>query len=208
MRNSPSQVERRQPMPLLVCRLWAGLACGMLAGAFTVAWFALHSLMRGDFWWSKFNVAAGWFYGMEVYHAGLSRVTLCGAAVVMLFYCLAGAGYAWPWGALIRARTRMSAVSFTALTYIVAAHFFWPAFGPFARLWFPWTATAPAAIALFVALVRYPLIRTRIVNEFGSPERPLGKSAGLSAELADAPPAKAGFVDPPNGSSPAETPKD
>jgi hypothetical protein len=208
MRNSPSQVERRQGVPLLVCRLWAGLACGVRAGVFSLLWFALHSLMRGEFWWSKFNVAAGWFYETEVYHAGFSRVTLCGASVVILFFCLAGAFYARPWGALIRSRTRMAVLSYAALTYIVAAHYFWPTFGLFARLWFPWTATVPATIALFVSLARYPAIRARLVNEFGEAERPSGKRARLNVELDDAPLAGSGFADPANGSSPAETSKD
>lgn len=184
------------------------MACGVLAGAFSLLWFALHSLMRGEFWWSKFNVAAGWFYDTEVYHAGLSRVTLCGASVVMLFFCLAGACYARPWGALIRSRTRLAVVSYAALAYIVAAHFFWPTFGLFARLWFPWTATAPATVALLAALIRYPVIRARLVNEFGSSEWPRGQLAGLSVELGDSLPVEAGLADPPSSSSPAETPKD
>src|ERR1035437_4294494 len=132
MRTSSSQVERRQSLPRIVCKLWAGLACGTLAGIITLAWFALHSLMRGEFWWSKFNVAAGWFYDVAVYHAGLSWVTLCGASIIVVFYCLAGVCYACGWEALFRARAFLATFLFVAAVHVFAAYFLWPSFGPFA----------------------------------------------------------------------------
>lgn len=141
----------------------------MLAGAVTLVWFSLHSLIHGEFWWSKFNVAAGWFYERAVYHAGLGWVTLCGASVIVLFYCLAGACYAWGWEALFRRRTFPTTAFFVAAVYLFAAYRFWPSFGPFARLWFPWTATMPAHAALFAALARYPDAYLRLVNDFGDP---------------------------------------
>ena len=193
MRISPSQVERRQSLPLLLCRLWAGLACGVLAGAAAVAWFVLHSLMRGEFWWSKFNVAAGWFYGTEVYHAGLGRVTLCGASVVVLFFCLAGLCCAWCWNALFRTRTFLTVTLYVVVVYAFAARLVWPSFGPFARLWFPWTATMPAHVVLFAMLIRYPGIYLRLVKEFVDPDLPRRKQAELLKESAEVRQPGAGF---------------
>ena len=208
MRISPSQVERRQSLPLLLCRLWAGLACGVLAGAAALAWFALHSLMRGEFWWSKFNVAAGVFYGTAVYHAGLGRVTLCGASVVMLFFCLAGACYAWGWTALFRARTFLAVTLYVVLVYVFAEYFFWPSFGPYARLWFPWTATMPAHVALFAVLIRYPELYLRLVNEFVELDRLQQKQPELLRKLAEVQPPGATFEAPGEGSEPAEPRED
>jgi hypothetical protein len=208
MRTSSSQVERRQSLPRLVCKLWAGISSGMLAGAFILVWFALHSLMRGEFWWSKFNVAAGWFYEAAVYHAGLSRVTLCGASVIILFYCLAGACYAWGWAALFRTRAFLATSCYVAAVYIFGAYFIWPSFGPFARLWFPWTATVPAHVALFATLVRYPEIYLRLVNDFGDPAWLERKHPEAPTKLVETQSREAGFEASGNASSSTESAKD
>jgi hypothetical protein len=208
MRTSLSQAERRHSLPRLVCRLWAGLACGMLAGAVTLGWFVLHSLMRGEFWWSKFNVAAGWFYGTAVYQAGLGRVTLCGASVIVLFYCLAGAGYALGWQSLFRRRAFLAAAFYAAGVYVLASYFFWPCFGVFARLWFPWTATMPSHFALFAMLVRYPELYARLVNDFGDPASLQPKRPEPPSEVLQMQPHQADFEASGSGSSPAERPVD
>ena len=163
----------------------------MLAAAITLVWFALHSLMRGEFWWSKFNVAAGWFYATAVYHAGLSWVTLCGASVIVLFYCLAGACYAWGWEPVFRTRAFLTTAFFAVAVHVFAAYFFWPSFGPFARLWFPWTATAPAHVVLFATLARYPDLYIRLVNDFGDTawlrwKRPQPPAGSLETQPSDA----------------------
>ena len=141
----------------------------MLAGGVILLWFSLHSLAHSEFWWSKFNVAAGWFYDTAVYQAGFSWVTLCGASVILLFYCIVGACYAWCWEALFPRRAFLTTALFVAAVYLVAVYRLWPSFGPFARLWFPWTATVPAHVALFAALARYPASYIRLINEFGDP---------------------------------------
>jgi hypothetical protein len=208
MRISSSRVERRQSLPRWVCRLWAGLECGMLAGAVTLAWFALHSLMRGEYWWSKFNLAAGWFYGVVVYHAGLGWVTLCGASVIILFYCAAGACYAWGWAAFFRTRAFVTTAFYVAAVYLLAAYFVWPSFGPFAPLWFPWTATVPAHFVLFATLVRYPELYIRLVNDFGDPAWLQRKQPDAHAERVEVHPPEATFEAPGHRSPPAEQPKD
>jgi hypothetical protein len=208
MRTSSSQVERRQSLPRLVCGLWAGLACGMLAGVAALVWFALHSLMRGEFWWAKFNVAAGWFYDTAVYQAGLGGVTLCGACVIVLFYCLAGACYAWIWPALFRTRALLTAFLYAAGVYVFASYFIWPSFGIFARLWFPWTATLPSHFALFAMLIRYPELYARLVNDFGDPSWLQQQQRELPAKLLQMQPHETKIEASDNGSSDAERPVD
>jgi hypothetical protein len=180
----------------------------MLAGAVTLVWFALHSIMRGEFWWAKFNVAASWFYDAAVYHAGLGRVTLCGASVIVLFYCVAGACYAWGWWPLFRTRAFLAAFSYAAGVYVFASYSIWPSFGIFARQWFPWTATMPSHFALFAMLVRYPALYARLVNEFGDPVWLQWKKPAPPAEMLPVQPDEADFKASDNGSSPAERPAD
>jgi hypothetical protein len=180
----------------------------MLAGGVTLVWFALHSIMRGEFWWSKFNVAAGWFYDEAVYHAGFGGVTLCGASVIVLLYCVAGACYAWGWRTLFRTRAFLSAFIYAAVVYVFASYFIWPSFGTFARLWFPWTATMPSHFALFAMLVRYPELYARLVNDFGDPAWLQREQPEQPAEPLQAQPTEANFEASGNRSSPAERPVD
>lgn len=191
-----------------MCGLWAGLECGTLAGAITLAWFALHSLTRGEFWWSKFNVAAGWFYDLAVYRAGLSRVTLCGAAVIMLFYGLTGACYGLAWGVPLRARAFLTTALYVVAIHLFAAHFLWPSFGPFARLWFPWQATLPAHVALFAALARYPVLYGRLVNDFGDPDWLPRQHPSPPADGFRTQPSATGFEAPGEASSSADSAKE
>ncbi len=208
MRTTPLQAESRQSLPRPLCQLWAGLECGVLAGLTILAWFALHSLARGEYWWSKFNVAAGWFYDTAVYHAGLGRVTLSGASVVVVFYCLVGASFAFVRDVFLRRRTFLAVPIFVFGIHFLAAYFFWPSFGPFARLWYPWTATAPAHLVLLVILMRYPTLYMRLIFDFGDPRwlarEPL---APRSDPVAD-PSRAASFDVPGNASSPTDPSKD
>lgn len=202
------QAERRRGLPPLLCRLWAGLECGMLTGLLILVWFAAHSLFRGEFWWSKYNVAAGWFYGAEVYHAGLGGVTLCGVSLLIVFYCLAGALFAFGWDALFSRRAFLTGSMFVIGLHLVATRLFLPSFGPFARLWYPWTATAPAHFVLFVILMRYPIFYRRLLNEFGDPGWFPGASPLPPSNTIENPSPAASFEAPGDASSPAEPSKD
>lgn len=208
MRTTPLQAERGQSLPRLLCQLWAGLECGVIAGLTILAWFALHSLVRGEFWWSKFNVAAGWFYDTEVYHAGLGRVTLSGASVVIVFYCLAGALLAFGWDAFFRRGAFLAVPLYVVGIHLFAAYLFWPSFGPFAKLWYPWTATAPAHFVLFVILMRYPTLYMRLINEFGDPRRLAREPLAPQSDPVEGPTPAAHFEGPGNASSPTEPSKD
>ena len=208
MPTSPPQAERPYSLPRLLCRLWAGLECGVLAGTTILLWFALHSLVRGEFWWSKFNVAAGWFYDVAVYHAGLGRVTLAGASVVVIFYCVAGAVFAFGGDALSRRKAFLVVPLYAIGVHFVAAYFLWPSFGPFARLWFPWTATAPAHFVLLMMLRRYPIFYMRLINDFGDPGWLPRPALPPSAELVEAPPPAASFQTPGDATSSVDPPND
>lgn len=200
MRISLMRAEGWQNLPPLLYRLWAGLECGVLAGAVGSLWFAFHALVHGDFWWSKFNIAAGWFYDMVVYHAGLSWVTLAGAAVLMLFYCFAGVVFALGWGAFRLWRTFLAVPCYVAVVHLFATLVFWPSFGPFARLWFPWTATAPVHFALFVILMRFPVLYRRLAGESGCTGRPAPEPSAQAPDQAGAP--RRGQQESPSSSAP------
>jgi hypothetical protein len=208
MRISPMPVERQHSLPRVVYRLWAGLECGVLAGSIGLVWFAFHALVHGDYWWSKFNIAAGWFYDMAVYRAGLSWVTLAGASVLMVFYCLAGALFAFGWNAFSHPRAFLVVPFYVAGVHFFAAYCLWPSFGPFARLWFPWTATAPVHFVLFVILMRYPILYLRLVDGAGEPGWLPREPPPPPADAAEAQPPGAAFGATECASSPVEPPKD
>ena len=202
------QSERRQSLPNLLCRLWAGLECGVLAGSISLVWFVLHSLLRGEFWWSKFNIAASWFYGTAVYQVGLGWATLSGASVLMMFYCLVGVFFAFGWNVLTHPRAFPVVPFYVAGIHFLAAHFLWPSFGPFARLWFPWAATVPAHFVLFVILMRYPILYMRLIDEFGDPGWLPREPVAPSADLAGRAEPGTTLGAPGCASSPTEPPKD
>ena len=198
------QAEPRQGLPRMLCQLWAGLECGALAGLTILAWFAVQSVMRGDFWWSKFNVAAGWFYDTAVYHAGLGRVTLSGASVLVVFYSCAGALFAFVWDAFLRRFSILAIPLYVIAVHFFAAYFLWPSFGPFARLWFPWPATAPAHFVLFVLLTRYPTFYSRLSRDFGDPGSVPSKPSSQAHDLIEGPTREAPSEAPENVSSPTD----
>lgn len=208
MPTLPLAAERPRGLPRLLCRLWAGLECGVLASTIILVWFIFHAVVSGEFWWSKFNVAAGWFYGVEVYHAGLGRVTLTGASVIIIFYCLASIFFALVWNSIFRSRGFLAVPFYVLVVHFVATYFFWPSFSPFARLWFPWTATVPAHFVLFAILMRYPIFHMRLVNDFGDPACSGQQPLPPPANPGDAPRPAAPFEALADESSRTQSPKD
>jgi len=142
-------------------------------GAVILAWFTLHSLLRKEHWWSRFNVAGGLFYGPEVYRSGLSRATLSGAAVLLFYYCLAGALFGWLADPASRVRTLLRAALWVGLLHWFASVCLWPAMGVFAALWFPWRTMLPADLILLLALAKFPLYYSRLAEFHGTGVRPL-----------------------------------
>jgi hypothetical protein len=158
------------------CRLWAGLQCGVGGGVLILGWFILHSLLRKEYWWSRFNVAGGLFYGPEVYHSGLGRATLSGAAVLLLYYCLAGMVFGWLADPASRLRTLLRAALSAGLLHAFASFCLWPAMGLFAPLWFAWKTTLPADLILLLALARFPIYYSRLADYHGAATGPLASA--------------------------------
>lgn len=198
-----SLAENRRPdLPDSLCRLWAGLECGVGGGVLILAWFVLHALARKELWWSKFNVAGGLFYGPQVYHSGLSRATLSGAAALLLFYCLAGALFGWLANPFTLRRTMLLALVYIGLLHGFASFRLWPSMGPFAPLWFPWSVTLPADLMLLLALSRFPLCYRRLAEAFRTPAQPPPGPAARPAEPAAAQPAMPAADAPAQGPDP------
>jgi hypothetical protein len=171
-----------------LCRLWAGLECGVGGGALILAWFALHALAHKEQWWSKFNVAGGIFYGPPVYHSGLGRATLAGAAVLLLFYGLAGALFGWLANPASGRRTLGLALLYVGLLHVLESFRLWPSMGLFASLWFPWSATLPADLLLLLALARFPHCYRGLAEDPGSGAQPLPGPLGPAPEPLEPPP--------------------
>ena len=150
------------------CRLWAGLQCGVSGGVLILGWFILDSLARKEYLWCRFNVAGGLFYGPEVYHSGLSRATLSGAALLLFYYCLAGLVFGWLADPVSRLRSLLRAVLSAGLLHAFASFCLWPAMGVFAPLWFGWKTTLPADLLLLLALARFPIYYRQLAEFHGA----------------------------------------
>lgn len=189
-----------------MCRLWAGLQCGVGGGALILAWFILHAITRKEYWWSRFNVAGGLFYGPEVYHSGLSRATLSGAAVLLFYYCLAGAFFGWLADPASRLRTLLRAALFVGLLHGFASFCLWPAMGVFAPSWFSWKMMLPADLILLLALARFPLYYRQLADFCGPGVRPPSGPPASVVKPIESPPetptAGPPFPDPSVGNGP------
>jgi len=185
-------VNRGPDLSASWCRLWAGLQCGVGGGVLILVWFILNSLARKEYWWSRFNVAGGLFYGPEVYHSGLSRATLSGAALLLLYYCLAGMVFGWLADPASRLRTMLRAALSVALLHAFASFCLWPAMGAFAPLWFGWKTTLPADLLLLLALARFPIFYSQLAEFHGAGE---GPPAGLMEPIGS--PLETPATDPP-----------
>ena len=154
-------------LPAWLCRLWAGLECGVLAGIFVLLWFVFHSLLRTEFWWAKLNIAAMPFYDAAVFSAGPGYASAAGAALIVLAHCLAGILFGAAAVFQPRRRTALFAAAFVLAWHLAAARFVWPGLDPQARLWFPLSATGPASLIQFGALLRFQPLLAKITALFG-----------------------------------------
>ncbi len=92
----------------------AGADIGVRGGILVLAWLALGSYLRGDPWWSDFNLAGAAVYGSQVFHMGLGWATLAGASLLLCVYAALGILFSLiiPSGAgLLRASTLGVAVA-------------------------------------------------------------------------------------------------
>jgi len=201
MPTSFSPEERGPALPVSLCRVVAGLQCGVMGGALILVWFVIQSLLSREFWWTRFNVAGGLFYGNTVYHSGLSRATLSGAALLLLYYCLAGMLFGALAASVPRIPILLRAALYVSLLHAFASYCLWPAMGVFAASWFAWKTVLPADLLLLLALARFPAYDRRLavapdagihpVAPAGEPFEPLpGKPAN---PLPSPPPPQDGF---------------
>lgn len=161
-------------------RALAGLDAGVTGSLGVMVWFLFHSWARGDVWYSKFNIAAGIFFGNRVFQSGLSFVTIVGVAAIVVLYSIVGIPAAW----IIPARSGYLLRFASALLFTSGLHFafdlwVWPHLSPFASTYFPRSATVPAHIIYAACLVRLPG-RLKALADFGahsaspSPSGPFG----------------------------------
>lgn len=163
-----------------LCRLWAGLDCGVWAAVLFNAWLALHSIARGEFWWSKFNVAASVFFGDAVFRMGLGRATLAGLALLLIVYACLGMLFGLAASTRGFLRNLILAVLFALAWHLLAHRFFWRALSPFGPSYFP-------PYAVLVGHLFYALLLTRFARRFRALAREFGDPA-WSLAFAEPPP--------------------
>ena len=202
-----------------VCRFIAGLDAGLTSSILFLCWLIFHSLMSGEYWWTKLNVLGGLFYGDAVFEMGLGRASLAGAALVLASYGLLGGLFG------LFARTRGVALNLlfglglALLWHGFAARFVWKAVYVFVPHYFPSLGILPGHLI-------YGLFLTRFSSRFASVARVIGDQGWSAAYFpvleiidsepvapvlpdsdaqpeADIPSAEAGDVDEPPPQNPA-----
>jgi hypothetical protein len=147
----------------------AGFDVGISGAVLCVTWLGFHSWLRGDFWWAKFNVAGGLFFGGNVYSMGFGRATLAGIAVLIALYASVGVAF----GLLARtrgfARNLLLGLVVALLWHILADRFVWRRFDPFALAYYPSLATLPAHLLLAINFSRFSARFGSLALTFGSP---------------------------------------
>lgn len=171
------------PLPAWLPRLAAAVETAVPASLAAVLWFAIHSFMLREPWWSKFNVAAGPFFGDRVFYLGLGRATVAGAALLVVLYSLSGMLYGLLASGRSVARAFALAAVWLASWHFLAQHFLWPRLHPAAPPYFPMTATVPAHLAAAILLARFPDVFRRL-SAFGPDGAPVTEAAAAREEPA------------------------
>jgi len=120
-----------------------------------LGWLALYSRLTGEFWWSRFNVAAAPLFGNRVFTVGLGFATLTGASLLLIGFSLLGAvlGRLTPVPPRWYRSLGVSMLG-TLIVFVLAQRWLWPAIHPFARSYFTAPATLPAHILFGLSMVR------------------------------------------------------
>lgn len=150
------------PLPGWLLRAAAAVETAVPASLAVLAWFAVHSLLLREPWWSKFNVAAAPFFGDRVYFLGLGRATLAGAALLFVLYSVLGILSGFLAGGRGTARSLLLAALWLACWHLFSQQYIWPRLDPAAPPYFPLSATAPAHAAAAIFLARYPAVFRRL----------------------------------------------
>jgi hypothetical protein len=165
----PSRDESAQPFGLSVrtCRLLAGLEVGFAGGLAVLAWLCVHSVMSGELWWAKLNVASGLFYGAGVYSMGLGRATLAGASLLILLYTFAAVIFAQIVPVTGYARNALFALAFSAAMNLAGERWVWPRLDPFAPAYFPFQVMLAGHLLFALALGRFTGRFSSLAQTFG-----------------------------------------
>lgn len=200
-----------------LCRLMAGLDVGVAGGMAVLLWFAIHSRMSGEFWWSKLNVAGALFYGANVYSMGLGKATLAGTSLLLVVYAGASAAFSQFAPATGYARNALLAVLYATALHLAANRFFWPRLDPFAPSFFAVPVTLAGNLLYALSLTRFPGRFRALAATFGDSSwsgallvrRPqiVGPPEG-AAEARSAPEDAAGAAARPESQPPPEPPAD
>ncbi len=185
-------IEAPEPrvVPERVCRLLAGLAAGFYGSLAALVWYAVHSRISGELWWTKFNVAAGLFYGGSVYSMGAGKATMAGAALLVLIYGLAGAvfGVIAPPRAPVLAA--LAALAYSMLTALAANRWLWQVLDPFAPAYFPPPVVVAGHLLYSLVLGRFPFFYRSLAAELRPPPKATETPAAPQAPPAPEPPAE------------------
>jgi len=168
-------------LPPAACRWLAGVDRGLMAAALALSWFALHGWLRGEFWWSKFNVAGALFYGPAVYSMGCGRATVAGMALLIVLYTLFGVTFT-----LVARRRGVGGNLIRGVVWALGWHVLtqfglWRLFDPFGPAYFVVTATLPAHLLAGLSLAMYG-------PRLESLERSFGNEAAQAAQSPPVPP--------------------
>lgn len=150
------------PVPGWLLRLAAAIEAAVPAALAVLSWFAVHSLLLREPWWSKFNVAAAPFLGDRVFFLGLGRATLAGAALLVVCYSLLGILYGCLAAGRATARALLLAMLWLTLWHFFSQQYVWYWLDPSAPSYFPFSATAPAHAAAAILLARFPAVLRRL----------------------------------------------
>lgn len=145
-----------QGFPPALCLVAAGLDTGFLGAVSVVLWFVAGSMLGGGFWFSRLNLAAAPFFGDLVFHSGPGWHTLCGAALLILFYSLLGVVYALLPASREGWLSLLTALGYAGLVHLCADAWLWKSLHPFAPPYFAPLAIAPAHLLFGLSLWRYP----------------------------------------------------
>jgi hypothetical protein len=188
--ETQSEAPPGQGLPVVLCRVAAGLDTGLVGALALLAWFAAGSHFGGGLWFSRFNLAAAPFYGDLVFDSGAGWHTVVGVAHLLLIYSLLGAAY----GLLPASRegwlNLMTALGFAGLIHLCADAWLWKRLHPFAHPYYAPLAIAPGHLIYGFFLWRFPSRLKRLTLLLG------GRDALASLAPAPTPPEVEAFAPP------------
>jgi hypothetical protein len=163
MDSAPSK-----PWPAGVCKAVAGLDAGVIGACLVIIWFCWAGWIRGDYWWSKLNVAGALFFGERAFQGGFGFATIAGASLLLLIYSSLGALLGWLTPPPPRWYRSVLVGLLGALVFqLVADRWLWKQFHPFAAVYFPPGVTLPANLLFGLSMMRLGVRNMAVLRAFG-----------------------------------------